>query len=44
VTVREDFNDHNQVIAFITFDTLNAITVDMGEIIEENSYVVTIIG
>lgn len=44
VTVREDFNDYNQVIAFITFDTLNTITVDMGEIIGQNSYIVTIIG
>jgi len=44
VSVRENFGSFYQVIAHIEFPSLNSILVDMGDIIEENSYVVTIMG
>jgi hypothetical protein len=43
ITVREDFDNYNQIIPFIEFLTPNTIRIDMGSIIDPNSYVVTII-
>lgn len=44
VSVREDYGGFYQVIAHVEFPNLNSIEVDMGDIIDENSHVVTIIG
>jgi len=44
VSVREDYGGFFQVIAHVEFPNLNSIEVDMGDIIDENSHVVTIIG
>lgn len=44
VAVRENFGDFSRVEVSITFQDLNALLVDMGDIIASNSYVVTIIG
>ena len=44
VSVRENFGNFYQVIAHVEFPTLNSIEVDVGDIIDENSHVVTIIG
>lgn len=44
VRIREDFGDYSFVEASITFADLNSISIDVGDIIPPNSYVVTIIG
>ncbi len=44
VSVRENTAPYYQVIAHVEFPTLNTIEVDVGDIIDENSHVVTIIG
>lgn len=44
VRVRENFGDYSFVEVSVTFTDLNNISVDMGDIISSNSYVVTIIG
>ena len=44
VRVRENFGDFSFVEVSITFTDLNNISVDMGDPINNNSYVVTIIG
>jgi len=43
ITVREDFDNYNQIMPYIEFLTLNTVRIDMGQIIPPNSYVVTII-
>lgn len=44
VRVREDFGDYSFVEASIIFIDINNISIDMGDIIGSNTYVVTIIG
>jgi hypothetical protein len=44
VSVRENTAPFYQVIAHVEFPSLNTIEVDVGDIIDENSHVVTIIG
>lgn len=44
VRVRENFGDYSFVEVSIIFTDLNNISIDMGDIIDSNSYVVTIIG
>lgn len=44
VRVRENFGDFSVVEVSVTFADLNNISIDMGDIIESGSYVVTIIG
>lgn len=45
ISVRENFApDYSQVTVGITYDTLDQISIDMGDIISSDSYVVTIIG
>jgi hypothetical protein len=44
VSVRENTAPFYQVIAHVEFPSLNSIEVDVGDIIDENSHVVTIIG
>lgn len=45
ISVRENFGpDYSQVNVGISYDDLNQITVDMGDVISTNSYSVTIIG
>jgi hypothetical protein len=44
ISIRENFGDYSRVEVSITFVDLNNISIDMGDIITTNSYVVTIIG
>ena len=45
ISVRENFGpDYSKVEVGVTFDSLNQLTVDMGEAIPNDSFVVTIIG
>lgn len=44
VSIREDFGSYYQVIAHVEFISPNTIEVDVGDIIDLNSHVVTIIG
>lgn len=44
VSVREASGDFLQVTVGVTYDSLDQITIDMGEAVGENSHIVTIIG
>lgn len=45
ISVRENFGpDFSQVTVGITYDTLDQVSIDMGDIIATDSYIVTIIG
>jgi hypothetical protein len=44
VRIRENFGDYSFVEVSVTFTDLNNLSIDMGDIIEQGSYTVTIIG
>ena len=44
VSVRENFNDFSIVQVGVDYADLNHVDIDMGEVIDADSYVVTIIG
>lgn len=44
VQVRENFGDYSLIHAGVTHDSENALTIDMGEIINTDSYLVIVVG
>lgn len=44
VQVRENFGDYSQIQVGITYDSVNAVTLDMGDIIDTDSYLVIVVG
>ncbi len=44
VQIRENFGDYSQINAGVTYDSLNVVTIDMGDIISSNSYLVIVVG
>ena len=44
IKIREDFGDFSVVEASVTFIDSNTISIDMGDIVDINSYIITILG
>jgi len=44
VQVRENFGDYSQIQVGITYDSTNVISIDMGDIITTDSYLVIVVG
>lgn len=44
VQVRENFGDYSQIQVGVTYDSVNNITLDMGEAISSDSYLVIVVG
>jgi hypothetical protein len=44
VQVRENFGDFSQIQVGITYDSVNTFSLDMGDIISSNSYLVIVVG
>jgi hypothetical protein len=44
VSVRENTGDFSQVTVGVTYDSLDQITIDMGEAVATGSHIATIIG
>lgn len=44
VQVRENFGDYSQIQVGVTYDSTNNVTLDMGEVISTDSYLVIVVG